>query len=769
MIRATLALSALLLGPWLFRAIALFESPRAVQWNDLRGFTADAAVALVALGFLWPLSRWGRWLGTLGVAVLTIGYYANYETITALGTIASPLDLKFLVDPTFLGGSALALVHPIICALTVVAAALLAWFGLRGGGAANALLCFAGAGVLFGALSFWPTVPSLAPWRQANAIQYNVDWLAFREIDGDRGKFQNPSTAMRELLPAIGADLDGAPRFSLPGSAKNVLLVILEGVTGGYLPTAAQHHERLPFYPLARLDETFAENVGYASFINHQRRTNRGLFALLCGEYPRLVVGTPKMSLAPLNPWRECLPEVLREAGYRTVYLQSAPLSFMQKDRFMPSIGFDETLGHDAFSNPHFRTFWGVDDRTLFDEAIQRIGQLEAGESPWFLTMLNVGTHHPYTVPESFKTPYDDEFRRAFNYLDHHFQRFLRELDNRGMLEDTLVLVTSDESRGDLRTTADGMASGLTENWGFLVAILPEKHRLLVGEVFAQSDIPLSILDYLGLAARGTDFFGRSVFRQYGTGRPIFYGNVNYRTLGGVKADGSIVQCRHEGRSCARYRPSAGKLFTDELPRIADDPAFSETIREIARRSLPPTEDTAMVMPLLFDPVFQVRHDNFQMVQGIAQLALETDEWYEVDLEAEVRGRGAVDVYHKLTVSRKRPVIEVSTRIEPGQTFRLRYTVASDARLPTQTLRTHARMADGMPADLVFRKRRFELVRGGERPPAGAQVLEANLQPPSENENAVKIRVVPIEKYYSFLRRRDSRGIDHTEKETEAP
>ena len=46
MIRATLALSALLLGPWLFRAIALFESPRAVQWNDLRGFTADAAPSL---------------------------------------------------------------------------------------------------------------------------------------------------------------------------------------------------------------------------------------------------------------------------------------------------------------------------------------------------------------------------------------------------------------------------------------------------------------------------------------------------------------------------------------------------------------------------------------------------------------------------------------------------------------------------------------------------------------------------------------------------
>jgi len=769
MTRATLAISALLLGPWLFRTIALMESPRGAQWNDLRGFTADAATALLALGLLWLLSRWARWLGALLVGVLTLGYYANYETITGLGTIASPLDLKFLFDPTFFGGSALALVHPVICILAVAGATVLAWFGLRDGSAANALLSIAGAGLLFGVLTFWPTASNLAPWRQVNAIQYNADWLAFRSIEDDRGNFGNPETAMRELLPELGADLDAPLQFPLAGKGRNILLVILEGVTGGYLPTAAKHHARPPFYPLARLDQTFSKNVSFPTFVNHQRRTNRGLFALLCGEYPRLVVGTPKMSLAAIKPWRVCLPEILRDEGYRTVYLQAAPLAFMQKDRFMPSIGFDETLGHDSFDKPYLRTFWGVDDRTLFEEALRRIDQLEEGQPPWFLTMLNVGTHHPYTVPPSFRTSYNDPFRRAFNYMDRHFDRFLKELEDRGVLENTLVLVTSDESRGDLRTTDDGTASGLTENWGFLIAILPEKRQLLAHEVFAQSDIPLSVLDYLGLGALGSDFSGRSVFRRYDRGRPVFFGNVNYRTIGGMKADGSIVQCKKEGRDCAQYHPRRGRLFSNRISRMPDDPIFTETVREIARRSLPPQEDEAMVMPLLFDPVFKVRYRGFQMVQGISQLALETDEWYEVDIEAEVVGLGAVDIYHKLTISRTRPVIEVRARIEPGQTFRLRYSIASDTPIPTQTLRTHARMADGMPAELVFRKRRFELFRGGERPPAGAVVLEANLEPPPENEDALSIAIVPIKEYYPFLRRREARGIDHLEANEEMP
>jgi len=760
MAQVATAVAALLLAPWLFRTLTLLESTAGSEAADMRGFVADAAVGLALLALLWILARWARWLAVFVVGVLAVGYYANYETITALGSIVSPLDLKFLTDPTFVRGSALAISHPVLLAFGLSASLALAWVGLRGASRTDPLLALAGAGFLFGVLSIWPSDPDRAQWRLVNAVRYNVEWIALRDSGSDRGDFGSPAEAMRELVPEIGADLDAPPRFALDGRGKNVLLVVLEGVSGGYLKAAAKHHERGPFYPLKRLDRTFARNVGYATFFNHQRRTNRGLFGILCGEYPRLVAGMPKMSVTAGAPWRRCLPELLREHGYRTVYLQAAPLAFMQKDRFMPAIGFDETLGHDWFKRPYQHTYWGVDDQTLFEEAFRKIEELETRDEPWFLTVLNVGTHHPYTVPASFETPYHDEFRRAFNFMDQQFDRFLRQFERRGLRDDTLVLVTSDESIGDLQTTQDGLASTLTQNWGFLIALTPERTQFLVDGVFAQSDIPLSILDYLGLSGGEEEFFGRSVFRQYDRPRKTFYGNVNFRIIGGLDDDGSIVQCLDEGRQCARYRPLHDLVFGDSFRRVPNNERFAETVREMARRSLPPRDSGPLAVPLLASPVVEVRTEDWQIVQGFAQLSLETDEWYEVDMELEVRGEGAVDYVHSSRVVGKRPIIVLIARIEPGQTFRLRYTVATDVRLRTSTFWTRARLVDAeSPADLVFRKRRFELRRGDDRPASGVQLLVNEIDSPTNDWSEGRVTTVPIEKYYPFLRRREQQGM----------
>ncbi len=62
----------------------------------------------------------------------------------------------------------------------------------------------------------------------------------------------------------------------------------------------------------------------------------------------------------------------------------------------------------------------------------------------------------------------------------------------------------------------------LSENWGFLVAMTPERDRRIMGEPFAQSDVALSVVDYLGIDHEDLDFFGRSAFREYGSGRFFF-------------------------------------------------------------------------------------------------------------------------------------------------------------------------------------------------------------------------------------------------------
>ena len=96
--RPSAAVAAVVLAPWALRALALRDEGLALTAGDLRGFGADLAVGLLVLAALWPLARIARWLAVTLVGALAVAYYANYETIGALGSVASPLDARFLAS-----------------------------------------------------------------------------------------------------------------------------------------------------------------------------------------------------------------------------------------------------------------------------------------------------------------------------------------------------------------------------------------------------------------------------------------------------------------------------------------------------------------------------------------------------------------------------------------------------------------------------------------------------------------------------------------------
>ncbi|MBW2361162.1 MAG: LTA synthase family protein [Deltaproteobacteria bacterium] len=753
--RRAAAVLAVLLAPWAYRALAMAEVSAVVGVADLRGFVADAAIAALTLAFLLSLGRISRWPAAVCAALLALGYYANFETVQALGMIASPLDLKYFDAPTFVRGSALALMHPLALAAGVLASFGLAAWGLRTAALRDAVAPLLLGGFLLGGVLLWPVDVTRSTWRQENVIAYNTDWLAGRS---DANDFATSVSAMRDLVPAVGADLDAPRAFPVDGRGKNVLLIVLESVSGNYLDTAAKYQGRSPRNRMPLLDQRFAQNVGYATFFTHNRRTNRGLYSLLCGEYPRLLAGTPKMAVAAGRPWRRCLPGVLAAHGYHTVYLQTAPLGFMQKDSFMPAIGFDETLGDGWFQRAYHRTEWGVDDRAFFEQALTKLDELEARDEPWFLTLLNAGTHHPFVVPPSYESPYRTDVRRAFSYLDDALMRFFQALDARGLREDTLILVTSDESRGSFGELEDGTAALLSQNWGFLVAMLPERERRVVGEPFAQSDVALSVVDYLGIDHRGLDFFGRSIFRTYDRGRVLFYGNLNDRMVGGLKPDGTLVQCKQEGRRCAHYQAPGGKIFGPRLRRIHDDERFAETVRDMGQRSLPPTASAALQVPLIAQRVVTVPQPEWLWVQSVSQLAIEPDEWVEVDIEVESRGPTPVVLNHRVNVGKQRFVLTSWIHLEPQQVFKLRYTLASDIPVTRSSVRTRAKLAEPGEAELIFRKRRFEIKRAGDRPPQGIQLARIEMDPPPSAPVRMQYTVTPIENHAGYLQRRVEKG-----------
>jgi hypothetical protein len=472
-------------------------------------------------------------------------------------------------------------------------------------------------------------------------------------------------------------------------------------------------------------------HLAWSAFFTHQRKTNRGLYALLCGELPNLGHGLPKMSDAAQGGWRTCLPEILGDAGYTTAYLQAAPLAFMLKDRFMPRIGFDRVHGHDWFDSSYARSLWGIDDRAFFEQALTLVEDLQAADAPWFLTLLTVGTHHPFVVPSDFRRDLRPEGARALLYLDAAVGAFVERLEEMGVRDDTLVLLTSDESAG-VRSANDVLTRILSQNWGFLIALLPEGGSQRVTAPFAQMDLALSILDFLGLSDRGDAFFGRSVFRRYERERSIYFANTNHGAAGSLSADGRVLVCTDEFRNCRAFQAPGGRPFD---PARRAGPARSDevdTLRRLVRRSVrtPGTKRATRTFPLITDPVFVAQGPGDQLVHGGQFVSLAPGDWIEVDLRIEASGSGArVEIDHVLRLTGSDQLGTWQIPLADGYTLHLEYTYAPEEPIDEVGVRSIVRLVEGERIRLDFARSRMTLHSAGQPPAPGIHVKRREITP----------------------------------------
>ena len=580
---------------------------------ELWGFTSDLLTALLlflALAFLLPRMRAVTVLAVLAVALI---HHANYEHVIALGSSASYAYADELLDPTFLASSGLAPTRLGLLATITLLPLVLATLAARAPGARpSPRVAVPAALLILVAESMLPFDAVAMSWRQANVLAENVHWLVTSAwSDLDRSPPALSETDRRRVDTALALDLDGEPRFARSADERNVLLVILEGVSGAYLESVRRAHRFESTIDMPQLDRLATNGIVYRNFIANQRQTNRGEYALLCGDYPTLLTREPKMSRFETGAGTgACLPEAMRALGYRTYYLQAAPLPYMGKDRFLPAIGFERVLGARWFEHVPARALWGVDDRAFFEHAATLIRKLAASGEPWFLTLLNVGTHHPYAVPDETTGQYRDaSLGEAMSFLDAAFADFMRDMRGLGVLDDTLVLITSDESAGLPGDTGQGLAARLAANWGILIALFPSGQTAAVDEPFMQVDVQASVLDHLGAdPVRATT--GRSVFRRYASPRPMLFANTFHRSLAMIDETGALTRCRETFGRCTRHATRAGRTFTPHPEPIRIDLAHLRVMRAVAERSIarPGAPAAIEAIALLEDPTVRVRN-----------------------------------------------------------------------------------------------------------------------------------------------------------------
>jgi phosphoglycerol transferase MdoB-like AlkP superfamily enzyme len=108
--------------------------------------------------------------------------------------------------------------------------------------------------------------------------------------------------------------------------------------------------------------------------------------------------------------------------------------------------GYDRFIEQKHFTHPTFTTAWGVCDEDIFNRTLEELRLLSQAGKPFFVTVLSVSNHKPYTYPKG-RIPEDpDKHLRdhAVKYSDYSLGRFFDAAKKESFWTNTIFAVVAD-------------------------------------------------------------------------------------------------------------------------------------------------------------------------------------------------------------------------------------------------------------------------------------------------------------------------------------
>jgi arylsulfatase A-like enzyme len=350
-----------------------------------------------------------------------------------------------------------------------------------------------------------------------------------------------------------------------PAGAPNVLLIVLDTVRAKSLSLYGYRRRTTP-----RLENWAKNGVRFERALSTSPWTLPSHGSLFTGRFPH------EMSadwLVPLDGAHPTLAEALASLGYSTVgfaanlhycsYEHGLQRGFAHYEDYPISFGqivLSSSLGRTITNNRWFRRLTGYQDllnRKTAAEVNRAFLSWLPGrrERPFFAFLNYYDAHEPYLPPAPFKYRFDpapprrsfvyrtneaqradrlkmspsevqaeiDAYEAAIAYVDHQVGLLLDQLRTRGLMENTLVVVTSDhgEHVGERhgrrnRLFSHGQTLYIEALHVPLLILFPPRvpaGRTVPGPVTLR-DIPVTVLELIDLNAK-IDFPGRSLTRHW--------------------------------------------------------------------------------------------------------------------------------------------------------------------------------------------------------------------------------------------------------------
>ncbi len=145
------------------------------------------------------------------------------------------------------------------------------------------------------------------------------------------------------------------------------------------------------------------------------------------------------------------LPKALKKQGYNTFALHGFTAKFWNREQMYKALGFDKFIDGDYYKMDEFAGWEGnaLSDSSFFRQSFDKIDTT----NPFYSFLITLSSHHPFTYFEDYEFDVGNlqgtllgNFIKAINYEDKCLGEFIDNLKERGLYDNSLLVIYGDHS-----------------------------------------------------------------------------------------------------------------------------------------------------------------------------------------------------------------------------------------------------------------------------------------------------------------------------------
>jgi lipoteichoic acid synthase len=364
-----------------------------------------------------------------------------------------------------------------------------------------------------------------------NVVMSEVDHARIRRLTDDANPMKAPANAHLQQTART--------------EKKNVVFIHLESTRARSTTPYNEDIDTTPY-----LDDLSKRSLVAERAYTIVPHTSKAITAVNCGIDPHLVRDITEAEKGGIPA--KCLPELLDEQGYDSVWFSSATEDFENRAQIVENFGYHDFQPVETMDKTGFQqsNYFGYEDDIMLQPSKDWLE--EHDDRPFVATYLGVTGHHDYRPiyryglkdysEDSALNHYQNEVR----YLDFFVKNVIDQYKELGLYDDTIFVIYGDHGEGFGEHDLYQHDNTIYQEGLKVPLIIHEPGRFEDGKrvdtLTDQVDILPTIVDLLGYKVTDGDYPGRSLLTPSNKTRTLFFSCFDdYRCLASIKGDEKYI------------------------------------------------------------------------------------------------------------------------------------------------------------------------------------------------------------------------------------